>query len=153
MTTQPTPGRGEDSREVLPIGFASLSVADVVAVARGGARLELERDPAYRARLEAGRRALESALRKGVAVYGVTTALLRGGAARGRARGARPRRGGGGRGGARARRARAARARAEGEPRADERHQRDDRARVSRRRARGAARALGVHAHRDDGAR
>ena len=54
-------------------GLASLSVADVVAVARDGARLELERDPAYRARLEAGRRALESALRKGAAVYGVTT--------------------------------------------------------------------------------
>ena len=68
------PRLGEDaSREAISIGLASLSVADVVAVARDGARLELERDPAYRARLEAGRRALETALRKGVAVYGVTT--------------------------------------------------------------------------------
>jgi histidine ammonia-lyase len=79
--TQPTHGRGEDSRELVSIGFASLSVADVVAVARDGARLELERDPAYRARLEAGRRALETALRKGVAVYGVTTGV---GASQGR---------------------------------------------------------------------
>jgi histidine ammonia-lyase len=76
MTIQPTPGFGEDaSRETIPIGFASLSVADVVAVARDGARLEFERDPAYRARLEAGRHALETALRKGVAVYGVTTGV------------------------------------------------------------------------------
>src|SRR5688572_22159774 len=83
MTTQPTSGLGEDvSREVIPLGLASLSVDDVVAVARDGARLELERDPAYRARLEAGRRALESALRKGVAVYGVTTGV---GASQGRA--------------------------------------------------------------------
>jgi histidine ammonia-lyase len=80
--TPPTHGNGEDaSREVIPIGFASLSVADVVAVARRGARLELERDPAYRARLEAGRRALETALRDGVAVYGVTTGV---GASQGR---------------------------------------------------------------------
>ena len=78
--TQPTQ-EGEDSRELVSIGFASLSVADVVAVARDGARLELERDPAYRARLEAGRRALETALRKGVSVYGVTTGV---GASQGR---------------------------------------------------------------------
>jgi histidine ammonia-lyase len=75
MTTQPSHGRGEDPRELISIGFASLSVADVVAVARDGARLELERDPAYRARLEAGRQALESALRNGTAVYGVTTGV------------------------------------------------------------------------------
>src|SRR5262245_5707510 len=81
MTAQPLHGRGEDSREVLPIGFASLSVADVVAVARDGMRLELERDPAYRARLEAGRAALGPALRKGVPVYGVTTGV---GASQGR---------------------------------------------------------------------
>jgi histidine ammonia-lyase len=56
-------------------------VADVVAVARDSARLELERDPAYRARLEAGRAALEAALRKGVPVYGVTTGV---GASQGR---------------------------------------------------------------------
>src|SRR2546427_10321457 len=74
MSAQPTHGRAEDaSRETIPIGFASLSVADVVAIACCGARLELERDPAYRARLEAGRVALESALRNGVAVYRVTT--------------------------------------------------------------------------------
>ena len=82
MGAQPTPGVGEDaSREVIPLGLASLSAVDVVAVARGGARLELERDPAYRARLDAGRRALESALRKGVVVYGVTTGV---GASQGR---------------------------------------------------------------------
>jgi len=75
MTAQPTNGRGEDSREIVSIGLASLSVAELVAVARDGARLELERDPAYRARLEAGRRALETALRKGVPVYGVTTGV------------------------------------------------------------------------------
>src|SRR6187397_588430 len=76
MSKQPISGEGRDmSREAIPLGLASLSVADVVAVARDGARLELERDPAYRARLEAGRAALETALRKGVPVYGVTTGV------------------------------------------------------------------------------
>src|SRR5262245_34819593 len=78
----PTHGNGEDaSREVIPIGLASLTVADVVAIAGGDARVELECDPAYRARLEAGRRALETALRMGAAVYGVTTGV---GASQGR---------------------------------------------------------------------
>jgi hypothetical protein len=238
------PRRGEDaSREAIPLGLASLSVADVVAVARDGARLELERDPAYRARLEAGGARSRAHCAKGVAVYGVTTGvrgvagtrdrraerklvtqnLLRfHGCGTGRildgeesaavvvarlaslARGYSgvrpvvlerlcelvnrrilpriPEEGSVGASGdltplsyvaallvgerealvagewwkpqTRSRaRARAARARAQGEPRADERHERDDRARVSRDRARGAARALGVHAHRDDGAR
>jgi len=82
MTTQPTHGfAGDVSREEIAIGFASLTVEDVVAVARDGARLALERDAAYRARLEAGRLALETALRNGVAVYGVTTGV---GASQGR---------------------------------------------------------------------
>jgi histidine ammonia-lyase len=75
MATHPLHGPADASREAISVGLASLSVEDVVAVARDGARIELERDGAYRARLEAGRLALETALRNGAPVYGVTTGV------------------------------------------------------------------------------
>ena len=65
----------------LVVGAVELGVDDVVAAARGERRVELPSDPAWRARLEAGRRALETALERGLAVYGVTTGV---GASQGR---------------------------------------------------------------------
>jgi len=65
----------------LEVGSEPLRVADVVSVARGDARVAISSEPALRARIEAGRRALEAALEKGERVYGVTTGV---GASQGR---------------------------------------------------------------------
>ena len=76
MSTQPSYRPGCDaSRARVVIGRDPLGIDDVVAIARGEAEVVLASDPAYRARLDAGRRALEKALREGRAVYGVTTGV------------------------------------------------------------------------------
>ena len=71
----PHASASERSDGPLEVGRAPLRVADVVAVARGELRVTLPRDPAWRARIEAGRRALEDALARGERVYGVTTGV------------------------------------------------------------------------------
>lgn len=83
---EPMPGRGRAGRSPpaeesalgegaprLVVGTTPIRIEDVVAVARGEVRVELDPDPAYRARIAAGREALEAALRAGTPVYGVTT--------------------------------------------------------------------------------
>jgi len=75
MSTQPTLRDRDAARPCIAIGGSPLGVDDVVAVARGETALRLSDDPAYRARLEAGREALARALREGRAVYGVTTGV------------------------------------------------------------------------------
>jgi histidine ammonia-lyase len=80
MSSQPTL-RADASRARVVIDGTPLDTDDVVAVARGEVALALSNDPAYRARLEAGREALERALREGRPVYGVTTGV---GASQGR---------------------------------------------------------------------
>lgn len=63
------------ARERVRLGGDPLSIEQVLAVARGQALVELDPDPAYRSRLDAGRAALERALREGRPVYGVTTGV------------------------------------------------------------------------------
>jgi histidine ammonia-lyase len=76
MSSQPSLHAGRDTtRARIVIGAAPLRIDDVVAVAHGGAEAVLCDDPAYLARLEAGRLALDAALREGQAVYGVTTGV------------------------------------------------------------------------------
>ena len=57
----------------LQIGGARLRIDDVVAVARGGRSVELSRDPAFRARVEASVAFLNELLEQGEDVYGVNT--------------------------------------------------------------------------------
>jgi histidine ammonia-lyase len=64
-----------ERRARLCIGTAPLRIEQLLAAARGEAEVALDPDPAYRARLEAGRAALERALREGRPVYGVTTGV------------------------------------------------------------------------------
>jgi len=59
--------------DLVVIGGAPLGVDDVLAIAVGGARVELSRDPQFRARLGAGARLLAERLAAGERVYGVTT--------------------------------------------------------------------------------
>jgi histidine ammonia-lyase len=76
VSTNPSARPQRDAaRTRVVVGAAPLSIADVVAIARGEAEAVLSDDPAYRSRLEAGRRALEAALRDGRPVYGVTTGV------------------------------------------------------------------------------
>ena len=56
-------------------GTKALRIEDVVALARGEARAVLDRDPAYRERLEAARVLLRRLHEKGVPIYGVTTGV------------------------------------------------------------------------------
>jgi len=72
-STDPAPVSGPRGRLVLggePVGIEAL-----LGAARGALRVELTRDPAFRERLAAGRRALEEALAAGRPVYGVTTGV------------------------------------------------------------------------------
>jgi histidine ammonia-lyase len=62
-------------KSVLRIGSGSVGIEQLVAAARGEARVELERDAKFRERLEAGRHALESSVGAGRSVYGVTTGV------------------------------------------------------------------------------
>jgi histidine ammonia-lyase len=57
------------------IGRVPLGIAEILALARGELRAELDPDPAYRAWLARGRRALEQAQARGEPVYGVTTGV------------------------------------------------------------------------------
>ena len=66
---------GGPRRERVVIGAAPLRVEDVLAVSRGRAALALDPEPGFRARLAAGREALERALAQGRSVYGVTTGV------------------------------------------------------------------------------
>ena len=76
MSTLPSARSKRDAAPTcVVIGDAPLRIADVVAIARGEAGAILLDDPAYRARLEAGRSALEAALRENRPVYGVTTGV------------------------------------------------------------------------------
>jgi histidine ammonia-lyase len=61
------------SRATLRLGATGLTVDEVVAVARGRARLVLDDAPAFRARLQRSREVLEQWLADGHVVYGVTT--------------------------------------------------------------------------------
>jgi histidine ammonia-lyase len=61
---------------VVRIGAASThSIGDVLALARGALRAELDDDPSYRERLAASRAALERAHEGGGEIYGVTTGV------------------------------------------------------------------------------
>ncbi len=80
MSIQPTGGswnvRAAPGRPArLTLGAMPVRIDDLLAVAGGSLRVQLDADPAYRARLEAGRRALEEAVASGKAVYGVTTGV------------------------------------------------------------------------------
>ncbi|MDX1648299.1 MAG: aromatic amino acid ammonia-lyase [Myxococcota bacterium] len=67
--------RDADDRPALRIDGGDVALEQVVALARGHLRPELSTDPAFRARLEAGRAAFERALAEGRPVYGVTTGV------------------------------------------------------------------------------
>jgi histidine ammonia-lyase len=62
-----------DPRPVVSVGAKPLSVADVVALARGAARPEIDHDPELRARIAASVRFVEDELSAGRAIYGITT--------------------------------------------------------------------------------
>ena len=59
------------------LGGTELSVDDIVALAEGRARLRLSRDAAFVGRMEASRKALQTAMDSGAAIYGVTTGFGR----------------------------------------------------------------------------
>ncbi len=52
---------------------SSLTLADIDAVARGGAKVAISDDPAVRARIEGSRAVIAKAVEKGEEIYGVTT--------------------------------------------------------------------------------
>jgi len=56
-------------------GAEPVTIAQICAVARGGARAVLNRDPGYRRRLAASRESLERQLAAGRVIYGVTTGV------------------------------------------------------------------------------
>ncbi len=63
------------SGRTLAVGQAALRIEDVVAIARGDRRVEIDADPALRARIESSRRLLDDLSRKGEAIYGVRTGV------------------------------------------------------------------------------
>jgi histidine ammonia-lyase len=65
----------DDQVESLLVGELPLRVEDVVALARGRARVALDPSPAVRGRIRASRRALEQGLRAGTPIYGVRTGV------------------------------------------------------------------------------
>lgn len=62
-----------DSRPIVALGAAPLSVDDVVALARGLARPAIDEDPELRFRIAASVRFVEDELAAGRAIYGITT--------------------------------------------------------------------------------
>ena len=75
--TPPSATARSDDRPLPPVrlGKQPVSVRELAQVARGERDLELDADPALRARFAAGRDALEARLAAGGAVYGVTTGV------------------------------------------------------------------------------
>ena len=67
-----TPAEGEASA-VVTIGPARLRIEDVLAVATGSARIELDNSPAFRKMLERTVDMLDRHIENGTAIYGVTT--------------------------------------------------------------------------------
>lgn len=59
--------------DAVTVGLAPLCIEDVVDVATGSRSLALARDPAFRARIQAGAAILAGLLEGGTEVYGVTT--------------------------------------------------------------------------------
>ena len=68
-------GRTTRSTKTRRIGRNPLSIADILALARGERAPLLDPDPSYRARLRASRERLEKAVAAGTPVYGVTTGV------------------------------------------------------------------------------
>jgi len=66
-------GNSGECQTVRSIGTDPLRVDEVLAIARGEVRVELDDDPAYRARLARGRDTVEREQAIGREVYGVTT--------------------------------------------------------------------------------
>lgn len=58
--------------KTLTVGEDELSIADILSVARGEARVQLAQTDAYRGRVEASEAVLHSALAQGQPIYGVT---------------------------------------------------------------------------------
>ncbi|HEY2772997.1 MAG TPA: aromatic amino acid ammonia-lyase [Candidatus Binatia bacterium] len=70
-----TAAAGTAGRARVVFGEATVGVDEVASVAEGRAEAEVSTDPAWLARLEAGRQALERRLRLGRPVYGVSTGV------------------------------------------------------------------------------
>jgi histidine ammonia-lyase len=60
-------------KPVITIGAAPLQIADVLSVANGNARIELDASPAFCQRLDRGVELLDRLIAKGEAIYGVNT--------------------------------------------------------------------------------
>ena len=70
------PGASGDFDAVLAIGARPVRIDEVLALARGSLRAELDGDPAQRDKLARSRAAVERALEtRGGEVYGVTTGV------------------------------------------------------------------------------
>ncbi|CAG1006758.1 histidine ammonia-lyase [Myxococcaceae bacterium] len=66
---------GGSERRFVRFGDGPVSIEDLVALAYGGSRPALSDDPAWRERLEQGRRALAGRVASGGGVYGLTTGV------------------------------------------------------------------------------
>jgi histidine ammonia-lyase len=62
-----------DSRRTVTFGGGPLAIEDVAALASGSARPALDAAPAFRARIEKGASVVADRVRRGPAIYGVTT--------------------------------------------------------------------------------
>jgi histidine ammonia-lyase len=69
------PNARDERADALLVGERPLRVEDIVALARGRARVALDPAPSVRSRIRASRRALEEGLRAGTAIYGVRTGV------------------------------------------------------------------------------
>jgi len=67
--------RDDGKPDPLCVGRAQLCIEDVIDVAEGRVRVALDPDPGYRARLARGVAAVERALDKGRAIYGISTGV------------------------------------------------------------------------------
>ena len=64
-----------EASHVVAIGSGSVSLEDVLAIARGEVQVALDPGPAFRARIAASERAVRDELARGRPVYGVTTGV------------------------------------------------------------------------------
>jgi histidine ammonia-lyase len=62
-----------EEKAVLTIGSSNVRIAQILAVAVGAARIELDASPAFRHKLERGAAHLDRLIESGAVVYGVTT--------------------------------------------------------------------------------